>query len=210
MALSRSPNFFDNFLSSRSYTAQSNNNLIWFTENRCFSDNVDPNHVWTYSDGVSVASVATFGGINAKAVFIRWQETDFQTTTTTTTGPVSTGSIARNTVSVSGPSVTASNPVLSNDASSPQTEPPRMWIVGPVIGAVVACALIALGATWYNRRLWRQKLPAVAEYTPQPSHELAYRHSQYTAEPGRDPKVYEAPSQPKYSGPFELPSPKGR
>ncbi|KAJ5361613.1 hypothetical protein N7541_002457 [Penicillium brevicompactum] len=192
------------------YTAQSNNNLVWYTANRCFSDNKDPDHVWTYSDGDSVTSITTSGGINAKAVFIRWQETDFQTTTTTASEVTSTRSVARNTASVSGPSATASTAISTDDTSSQQAEPSRAWIAGPVIGAVVACALIALVATWYNRRRWHQKNPVATEYAPQTAHELAYQPSHYMAELGQDPKVYEVPSQPIYSGPFELPAPKHR
>ncbi|CAG8224675.1 unnamed protein product [Penicillium salamii] len=171
-----------------SYTARSNNNLVWYTDNRCFSDNTDPSHIWTYSRGKSVTS----------------------RTTSATTDSTGTGSIARNTASVSGPSATSAT-TTSNASSSPsQGDSSRAWIAGPVIGAVVACALIALAMTWYNRRRWRQRSSMLTDTTPQPAHELAYQPSRHIAELYQEPKMYEAPSDPISHGPFELPVQKNR
>ena len=166
--------------------------------------------MWTYNHGQSIANITTAGGINAKAVFIRWQATDFQTTTTTVPSVISTGSVMRHIASISRPSATATSAVSVVDTSSSQSEPSRAWIAGPTIGAVIACAVIALVATWYNRRRWRQKDLVPMEYTSQPSQELAYQPSDFMAELGQEPQVYEVPSEPIYSGPFELPAPKDR
>lgn len=186
---------------TRSFTAQPGDDMVWYSTNRCYSDNTDTNHVWTFTQGGTITSKTMSGGLNAKAVFVRWQYTDFQTTATTTTDSkaTSTGSTARNAVSSSGPLATATTPSTGQSGSS-QGGSSRAWIAGPVIGVVVGCVLIALAATWYNRRRWRQKGPTGAELPVKPSTEPPHD----MAELYQEPKVFEAPCKPAYSGPFEL------
>lgn len=137
----------------------------------------------------------TTGGINAKAVFIRWQETDFQTPTTTTTDSAAAGSTTAstgNTAVTSTPSATAtaeSNASVSSTATSNQGSEgssSKAWIAGPVVGAVVACALIAFLATWYNRRKMRQQ-----KSLPNPRNHMselpAYQPEEFEARPPKVP-----------------------
>ncbi|CAI7636186.1 unnamed protein product [Penicillium viridicatum] len=186
-----------------SFTAQPGDGMVWYSTNRCYSDNTDTDHVWTFTQGGTITSKTMSGGLNAKAVFVRWQDTDFQTTATAATDSkaTSTGSTARNAVSSSGPLATATTPITDQSGSS-QGGSSRAWIAGPVIGVVVGCALIALAATWYNRRRWRQKGPMGAQLPVIPSTEPPH----HMAELYEEPKVFEAPCTPHHPGPFELPT----
>ncbi|KAJ5396840.1 hypothetical protein N7509_004953 [Penicillium cosmopolitanum] len=191
-----------------SFTAQADNFLVWYSTNRCFSADTKMDHVWTFTQGGTVTSMTTSGGLNAKAVFIRWQETDLQTpattTATTTTGSTdtTTDSTATSTGLSSGPSATAATATAAaaadQSSNSSQGGSSRAWIAGPVIGAAVACALIALVATWYNRRRWQQKNSTRSYYSPQGPHRMAELY--------QEPKLAEAPSEAIYPGPIELPA----
>lgn len=193
---------------TRNFTAQNNNDFVWYSTNRCFSANTDMNNVWTFTKEGTISSKTTSGGLNAKAVFVRWQETDFQTPTTTTADSTatSTGSIARNTGLSSGPSATASTAAATSTAATDQSSDSsqggssKAWIAGPVIGVVVACALIAFAAAWYNRRRRRQKSSTEVDYSPKSRHHMPELL-------GDEPKVFEAPSGAIYParGPVELP-----
>ncbi|KAJ5480244.1 hypothetical protein N7530_005753 [Penicillium desertorum] len=185
-----------------SFTAQHGDGMVWYSTNRCYSDNTDTNHVWTYTQGGTITSQTMSGGLNAKAVFVRWQETDFQTTATTDSKATSTGSTARNAISSSGPLATATTATTDQRGGSSQGGSSRAWIAGPVIGVVVGCALIALAATWYNRRRWRQKGSMGAEPSSKPPTDPPHD----MAELYQDPKVFEAPCNHPYPGPFELPT----
>ncbi|KAJ5965626.1 hypothetical protein N7481_012340 [Penicillium waksmanii] len=181
-----------------SFTAQTDDGMVWYSTNRCFSGNTDTAHAWTFTKGGTISSKTTAGGLNAKAVFIRWQETDFQTPATTTA--TTTDSTATSTGSSLGPSATATTAAAAADQSSDSSQggSSKAWIAGPVIGAVVACALIALATTWYNRRRWHQKGSTGSYYSPQRPHHMAELY--------QEPKVVEAPSGAIQPGPIELPA----
>ncbi|KAJ5351655.1 hypothetical protein N7452_000629 [Penicillium brevicompactum] len=156
-----------------SYTAQSNNNYVWFTENRCFSDNQDPDHVWTYNHGQSTANITTPDNDHNSSKRYKYR-------------------ISHETHSFDLTALGHGNKrSLCGRYELPQPEPSRAWIAGPTIGAVIACAVIALVATWYNRRRWREKDIVPMEYTSQPSQELAYQPSNRISELGQEPQVYE-------------------
>lgn len=179
---------------SSGFTAQTDDGLVWYSTNRCFSVNTDTNHVWTVTKGGTETSITTSGGLNAKAVFVRWQETDFHTPAMTTTD-----SGATSTRTSLGPSATGKTSATDQKSDSSQEGSSRAWIAGPVIGAVVACTLIVFAAMWYNRRRWRQKnLNAADSAPPAPGYDIA--------ELDEGPRVFEAPSGKIYSGPFELSS----
>ncbi|KAJ5159783.1 uncharacterized protein N7482_006787 [Penicillium canariense] len=187
-----------------SFTAQTDDGLVWYSTNRCFSANTDTDYVWTFTKEGTISSKTTAGGLNAKAVFVRWQESDFQTPATTTTDSTatSTGSTARYTDSSSGPSATATAAATDQNTDSAQGGSSRAWIAGPVVGIVVACALIAFAATWYNGRRRRQKSPMGAYTSPGLPHNRAELY--------QEPRVFEAPSGAIYPGPFELSATKHR
>jgi hypothetical protein len=67
---------------------------------------------------------------------------------------------------------------------------------------VVACALIAFAATWYNRRRYHQKAAKGVELPAERPHRMA--------ELSHEPVVHEAPSmeQNMYRPPVELPATK--
>lgn len=150
--------------------------------------------MWTITKGGTITSKTTSGGLNAKAVFIRWQESDFQTPAMTTTDSTAT-STGRSGI---GPSATGTTAAMDQKSDSSQEGSSRAWIAGPVIGAVVASALIVFAVMWYNRRRQRQKNPNVPDSTLAPGYEIA--------ELDEGPRVFEAPSGKIYPGPFELPS----
>ncbi|KAJ5933871.1 hypothetical protein N7454_006200 [Penicillium verhagenii] len=178
------------------FTAQDNNNLVWYSTNRCYSDETNTEYVWSFSKDGTTSSLTNSGGLNAKAVFIRWQESDFEVTTTVTASDAtSTETVARKTASVSGPSATATTAV-TNQSSSSQGGSSKAWIAGPVVGGVVACALIAFITTWYNRRRWRKKSLAGAISSQPPPHGVSELY--------QEPPIYEAPTQTKSTGPYEL------
>ncbi|KAJ5899925.1 hypothetical protein N7495_004669 [Penicillium taxi] len=178
------------------YTAQTEDSIVWWSTNRCFSVNTDADYEWTYTKEGAVTSGSDSGGINAKAIFIRWQESDFQTTTTTTTDSTATRiATARSTGSSSGPSATAAVSTHQSSISS-KGNSSLAWIAGPVIGAVVVGALIALAIILYNRRQ-RQKKVATADHSPAMSPIIAELHE--------ESKAFEAPAGSMNPGPFELP-----
>lgn len=122
---------------TRGYSAQTENGIVWYSANRCTSYNSDSSHLWTFTKAGTTSSMRTADGINAKAIFIRWQPSDLATQTTTTSTGVS---------STVSPTATSQGNTPTDGQSS------KAWIAGPVIGAVIAVTLIALAAIWYNRR----------------------------------------------------------
>lgn len=120
----------------------------------------------------------TANGINAKAIFIRWQPSDTATQTATSTGVSLTASPA--------PSFTLSPTATSLSNTGTDGESSKAWVAGPVIGAVVAFALITLAAIWYTRR--RKQIPQNIEYGSWP--EVGYYKPEL---PTEGAQVFEAP-----------------
>ncbi|KAJ6019256.1 hypothetical protein N7522_001323 [Penicillium canescens] len=128
----------------KGYSAQTENGIVWYSANRCTSTNTEPTHLWTFTKAGTTSSMRTADGINAKAIFIRWQPSDTATQTATGTGASSTASPAP--TSTFSPTATS----LSNTPTDRKSS--KTWIAGPIVGAVVVFALIALAAIWYTRR----------------------------------------------------------
>ncbi|OQE14687.1 hypothetical protein PENFLA_c036G08829 [Penicillium flavigenum] len=133
---------------SPGYSAQTKNGIVWYSANRCTSTNTDLNHLWTFTKAGTTSSMRTANGINAKAIFIRWQPSDTATQTATSTGVSLTASPAPSSMLL--PTATS----LSNTETDGKSS--KAWISGPVVGAVVAFALITLAAIWYTRQRRRQ------------------------------------------------------
>lgn len=171
---------------TRGYSAQTENGIVWYSANRCTSYNSDDSHLWTFTKAGTTSSMRTADGINAKAIFIRWQPSDVATRTATSTGVSST--------------------VLPTATSQGKTQtdgqPSKAWVAGPVIGAVVAFVLIALAAIWYIQRRKYQLKSNEDGFQPRPRH---YRREL----PADGTQVFEAPSDTVFSsnhGVKELPA----
>ncbi|KAJ5890250.1 hypothetical protein N7504_011060 [Penicillium tannophilum] len=156
------------------YSAQTENGLVWYSTNRCTSTNGNSNHAWTFTKTNEISSMTTADGINAKAVFVRWQSTDFTTPTATSMG--ATTSTGSSTVS----------PTATSQDTSADGKSSKAWIAGPVIGAVFACTLVALAAIWFTRRKYKQKTNV------DPAQSGLWYHKRELG--GDGPAVFEAPS----------------
>ena len=124
--------------------------------------------------------MSTADGINAKAIFIRWQPSDTATQTATSTGVSLTTTLA--------PSATLSPTVTSLNDTKTDGESSKAWIAGPVVGAVVVFSLVALAMIWYTRR--RRPQPKNIEYVSQP--ETGYHKPEL---PTEGAQLFEAPSR---------------
>ncbi|KAJ5284795.1 hypothetical protein N7524_000101 [Penicillium chrysogenum] len=160
------------------YSAQTENGIVWYSANRCTSTNTDLNHLWTFTKAGTTSSMRTANGINAKAIFIRWQPSDTARQTATSTGVSLTASAAPS--SMLSPTATS----LSNTETDGKSS--KAWIAGPVVGAVVAFAFITIAAIWYTRK--RKQQPQNMEYGSWP--EFGYYKSEL---PTDGAQVFEAP-----------------
>ncbi|CAI7643912.1 unnamed protein product [Penicillium glandicola] len=160
---------------------------IWYSANRCTSTNTVSTHLWTFTKAGTTSSMRTADGINAKAIFIRWQPSDTATQTATSTGVSSTASPAPASTLSSTISATLSPTATALSNTETDGESSKAWIAGPVIGAAAVFALIALAAIWYTRR---------RKHQPQKNESDSWNEFGYYKQelPTDGAQVFEAPS----------------
>ncbi|KAJ5771987.1 hypothetical protein N7520_002516 [Penicillium odoratum] len=105
------PDSYSHRSMNRGYSTQTEDDKVWCTTNRCTSFNADQNHVWTLTKAGTVSTMTSADGINARAVFIRWQSFDFATAAAIST---------ESSVSKSTTQSTASNKSLGSPTATSQ------------------------------------------------------------------------------------------